>query len=84
MGLFFKSKKYDDGELCLTAERAIREHPILKDITNISVLSEDGEVQILGQVNSSADKKRITKTIKSKFKRSSKNYKAIENKLKIR
>ncbi len=84
MGLFFKSTKYDDEDLRLTAETALREHPILKDITNISILSENGVVKIIGQVKSISYKKRITKTVKSKFKRSNKDYKNLKNMLEVK
>ncbi|MFW6287502.1 MAG: BON domain-containing protein [bacterium] len=83
MGLFFKSKKYDDDDLSLSAERAIKEHPILKSLTNISVLSEDGEVQIIGKVKTKSYKNRVLRTVESKFKRSNKVYKNIKNNLEI-
>ncbi|MFW6389764.1 MAG: BON domain-containing protein [Halanaerobiales bacterium] len=83
MGLFFNSKKYKDDELRLKAERAIKQHPILKKLTNISVVVEDGVVQILGKVKSESHKNRITKTVESKFNRSGQEYEKIENDLKI-
>lgn len=83
MGLFFKAEKYDDDDLSLVAERAIKEHPILKNTTNISVFSKDGVVQIIGKVESKSYKNRVFRTIKSKFERSNKDYKDIKNKLEI-
>ncbi|MEJ6951053.1 hypothetical protein [Natronospora cellulosivora (SeqCode)] len=81
MGLFsiFSKSKYDDKKLTITAESAIKNHPFLKKETNVSAISEDGVVQIIGAVKSEKNKNKILKEVKKRLK--SLNYERIEDNL---
>lgn len=83
MGLFFKSKKFNDDQLSLTAVMAIKEHPILKKFTNINVISEEGVVQIIGKIKKENYRTKIINIVESKYNHSGLKYKKIEDKLEV-
>jgi len=81
--LFGFGNNFDDEEIRKKAKNALINHPMLNKYTNVSISSTDGEVVIIGEVNSEKDKNKIKKVIKQKLDKSGINYESINNDIEI-